>query len=314
MDSLIYSLNATMPVFFVMAAAWVLRRIGMLDDHFIQVVNRFNFRVTLPILLFREISSMNFTEMFDPVFMLYCFLATAASMALIWLFSKWYIKDRSMMGAFIQSSFRGSAAVLGVAFVQNIYGSAGMIPLMIVSCVPLYNVFAVVVLSIYSSQQVDGKAQLKKTLKGIATNPIILGILIGLPFSVFSISIPTVLDKTLANFAAMSTPLALVAIGGAFDWSKALKKAGPTLVSGLIKLVLQPLIFLPIGVALGLRDQALVAALIMLGSPTTPSCYIMAENMGNDGVLATGTIVFTTLFSAVTITGGLFLLRSLGLV
>ncbi|MGI6030025.1 MAG: AEC family transporter [Eubacteriales bacterium] len=313
MDSLIYSLNATLPVFLVMAIAWGLQKLGMFTEDFITVVNRFNFRVTLPILLFREISEMDFASLMDPRFMLFCFFGTAACMAVIWLFSLWYVKDRCMLGSFIQSSYRGSAAVLGVAFVQNIYGSAGMVPLMIISCVPLYNVFAVIVLTLYSNKQVDGRAQMKKALWGIVTNPIILGILAGLPFSIWSLSLPPIVEKTMANFAAMSTPLALVAIGASFTWSKALKKAAPTIVSGCIKLVAQPLLLLPVAVALGFRGQALVAILIMLGSPTTPSCYIMAENMGNDSVLASGTIVFTTLFSAVTITTFLFVMHSMGL-
>ena len=74
-----------------------------------------------------------------------------------------------------------------------------------------------------------------------------------------------------------------------------------------------PALFLPAAVLLGFRDAQLMAILIMLGSPSTPSGYIMAKNMGNDHVLANGIIVLTTLFAAVTITGWIFLLRSLAL-
>ena len=95
-------------------------------------------------------------------------------------------------------------------------------------------------------------------------------------------------------------------------WYK-VKKAKPTVCAVLIKLVALPALFLPLAVALGFRDAQLMAILIMLGSPSTPSGYIMAKQMGNDDVLANGIIVLTTLLAAVTITLWIFLLRSFGL-
>ena len=77
-----------------------------------------------------------------------------------------------------------------------------------------------------------------------------------------------------------------------------------------IKLIALPLIFLPIAVKMGFRREALVAIIIMLGSPTTVTCYIMAKNMGNDGVLASGIVVVTTLLSSVTLTFIIFLLKT----
>lgn len=120
------------------------------------------------------------------------------------------------------------------------------------------------------------------------------------------------LDKTLASFADMSTPIALVAIGAGFEGGKALARLKPTLAAALIKLAVQPAVFLPIAIALGFRGQELVALLIMLGAPTTVSSYIMAKNMGNDGVLASSIIVATTVLSSITVTAWIFLLRSAG--
>ena len=74
------------------------------------------------------------------------------------------------------------------------------------------------------------------------------------------------------------------------------------------------MIFLPAAIALGFREEELVAILVMLGSATTVSCYVMARNMGHEGVLTSSTVMLTTLFSAFTLTGWLFLLRSLGLI
>ena len=67
--------------------------------------------------------------------------------SLVWIFTELLMKDDTQKGAFIQGSCRSSAAILGMAFVQNMYSDTGMAPLMIVAAVPLFNIFAVVVLT-----------------------------------------------------------------------------------------------------------------------------------------------------------------------
>lgn len=314
MESLMYSLNATVPVFAVIVIGYILKQIGMLNDNFIEVANKFNFKVTLPILLLTDIGSTNIVKNFDGRFVLFCAVVTSICFWTIWLITKKVMKDSTMTGAFVQAAFRGSAAVLGIAFVQNIYGNAGMAPMMIIGTVPFYNIYSVIVLTFEGENNTKGKDNIKKACINIIKNPIIIGILLGMVISLFNIKFPKMIDKTLQNFAAMASPLALVAIGAGFEGKKALAKIRPTMIASLIKLVVQPAIFLPLAVYFGFRNQALVALIIMLGSPTTASCYIMAKNMNNDGVLTSSIIVATTLFSAITLTMWIFILKSLGLI
>ena len=81
-----------------------------------------------------------------------------------------------------------------------------------------------------------------------------------------------------------------------------------------MKLLLWPIIFLPIAAYMGFTSEKLVGILVMLGSPTTVSCYIMSKNMGHEGVLSSSVVMLTTLFSAFTLTGWLYLLKSLSLI
>ncbi len=315
MSNLIYSLNATVPVFVVMLAGWFLRQRRVLNANFVNVADRFNFKITLPILLFRDIAAMDIMKDFELKFFLYCMIATALCFGIIWVFAELLIKDKSMIGSFVQGSFRGSMAVLGIAFIQNIYGNAGLVPLMIVAAVPLYNIFSVIVLTIRGSDNKEkGKDQIKSAFLGICTNPIILAILAGFPFALFDIGIPGIVLKSLNNFASMATPLALIAIGAGFELHKALGKINIAMAAAIVKLILQPVVFLPIAMILGFRDQAMVTLLIMLGAPSTPTCYIMAKNMGNDSVLASGIVVLSMLISPITITVWIFVLKSLALI
>ncbi len=315
MENLIFSLNATIPIFLVMVLGYIFKQIKLLDDSFVKTLNSFNFKVTLPALLLADIAEADFYAVWDTKFVLFCFGVTILCICVIVALSAVFIKDKSIKGEFMQASYRGSAAVLGVAFIQNIYGSSSIAPLMILATVPLYNVVAVIILSFTSPQSTGfDKAGLKKSIKGIATNPIILGIFIGMLISVSRIELPFIINKTLHSLAQLATPLALIGLGAGFEGRKALAKIKPTIISTLIKLFVMPAIFLPVAAYMGFRNEKMVAILIMLGAPTTVSCYIMSKNMGHEGVLSSSCVVATTFLSSVFITLWLYLLKSYGMI
>lgn len=315
MSDFLFSINVTFPIFLVMVIGWVLHQIGMLDEHFVTVANRFNFKVTLPFMLFRDIASVDIWEVFDLKFVLFCAIVSTICFWSIWGLTKVLLKDKSMRGAFVQASFRSSAAVMGLAFISNIYGSSAMGPLMIIGAVPLYNIYSVIVLTFEAQEEVEnGGGKIREAIVNIAKNPIILSIFAGLIVAMLGIHFPMLVDKTINMVAQLATPLALIVLGAGFEGRKALAKIRPTLWASAIKLFFQPLVFLPVAALLGYSGEKLIAILIMLASPTTPSCYIMAKNMNNDGVLTASVIVSTTLLAAFTLTFWIFLLRSFGLI
>ena len=314
MDNLIFSLNATLPIFFTMLLGSFFKRVGLIDEAFSAKMNKFAFAVALPALLFQDISAVDIRKSWNGGFVLFCFIATFLSITGVTVLSFFVVK-REDRGEFVQGAYRSSAAILGIAFIQNIYGTSGMAPLMIIGTVPLYNAFAVIVLSLLKpGQRKMDKALLQKTLKGIVTNPIILGIAAGFVWAILKIPQPEILQKTVKNMAVLATPLGLMAMGASFEGKKALGKLKPTLIASALKLVVLAAIFLPLAVRLGYRESELVAILVMLGSATTVSSFVMARNMGHEGVLTSSIVMVTTLCSAFTLTGWLFLLKTLGLV
>lgn len=314
MENFIYSINVTMPIFLVMVIGYILKQIGMLNDNFVTVANKFNFKVTLPFMLFKDIAGVDIKAVFDIKYVLFCAIVSTICFWVVWGTAKLLVRDKTIRGAFVQSSFRGSAAVMGLAFIQNIYGSSAMGPLMIVSAVPLYNIFSVIVLTFEANDStgIDKKAKIRQAGINICKNPIILSILAGLIVGLLGIQFPTLVNKTVSNVAQMATPLALITIGAGFEGRKALAKIAPTMAASMIKLVLQPLVFLPVAAWMGFSGEKMIAILIMLASPTTPSCYIMAKSMNNDEVLTASVIVTTTLMAVFTLTGWIFLLKTLG--
>lgn len=310
-ENLIFSLNSTLPVFLVMVLGWGLGKSGFLPKDFCAAADRLVFKVTLPVMLFCDMSSVDLLHGFDAKFVLFCFAATAAAILIIWGLARCFMRDKTQVGELVQASYRSSAAIMGVAFIQNIYGTSGMAPLMILGSVPLFNIFAVLILTLESPQR-KGSVPPAVLLRSVLTNPILDGIVLGTLYSLLPFELPALVQKTLSSLSSLTTPLALLSIGAAFEGAKAIQKLAPTLLAAAAKLVILVLVFIPAAIRLGFRDQQLVALLIMLGSPTTPSSYVMAKNMGHEGVLTASCIAATTLLSALTLTLWIFLLRSGG--
>ncbi|MDE6092656.1 MAG: AEC family transporter [Ruminococcus sp.] len=313
-ENLIFSLNATVPVFMMMIFGWFVRKVNLLDDHSTAQINKFVFRTLLPALLFMDLSTADFRTVWDTEFVVFCITATLISVGIALIYSLIH-KDKSERGEIIQASYRSSAAILGIAFVKNIYGEAAMAALMIVGTVPIYNIIAVVALSLTSPDKDNNKSRKNlflNTLKGIVTNPIILGIAVGIVWSLLKIPQPVILSKSVSYLANMATPLSLIALGASFRVEDAKGKLPVTLGIVFIKLVLFCAVFLPVAVKLGFRGEKLIAILVMLGSATTGSCFVMSKNFGHKGTITAFAVMLTTLCSAFTLTTWLFILKSLG--
>lgn len=314
MSNLLFCLNATMPIFLMMVVGYVLKKIKFVDEKSVSVMNKLVFRVFLPALLFIDLATQDFSAIWDTKFVVFCFVGTLICIGFAALESLLF-KNKDDRGEFIQASYRSAAATLGIAFMSNIYDNVAMVALMIIGSVPLYNVTAVVILSLTTPERdkVTGKKALAvKTLKSIVTNPIIISVFAGLLWSELSLPKPEIMFRSLTYLGNVASPLALIVLGACFEIKDIKEKFVPTFAAIVNKLIVFSLIFIPIGIYLGYRDEKLVALLIMLGSATTSSSFIMARNMGHEGKISSGSVMLTTLFSSFTLTVWLYVLKVMG--
>ena len=314
-ENLSFSLNATMPVFLMMVLGYLLhQKTRLLNDSFAGYLNTFVFRVALPVQLFQNLSQSDFHTVWDSKAVLFCFLVSLASILLMLALSR-LLRDKSIRAEFVQAGYRGSQALLGAALMQNIYGETGPLALILIGAVPLYNVAAVVLLTLMTP---DGghldRRTLGKTFRGIITNPIILGIAAGLLWSLMKVPQPVIMKRAISSLAATATPMGLIALGASIDPRKAVGCWKPALVCSLFKLVIFAALFLLTAVWLGWRGEVLVAMLVMLASPATVSCFSMARSMGHEGTLSSSAVMLTTVCSAFSFTGWLYLLKTLALI
>ncbi len=313
---LVFSLNATMPVFLLMALGIILRRVGIVDATFASRLNTFVFCVALPVLLFRDISSVDLAQEWDARFVFDCALITLATIVFACAASV-FVKGRATRGEFIQGAYRSSVAILGVALMQSIYGSSQAAAMMIIGVAPLYNAAAVAILAVCAedsqAKRKGARAMFLGIARDIVTNPIVVGIAAGLLWAVLRLPMPEAAGKAVDAVAGLATPLGLVAMGAMADFRRMREEARSSLGASAIKLFGLCAAFLPVCVALGYRGEELMALLFMLGSATTVSSFVMARNMGYEGVLSSAVVMITTLGSVFSLTAWIYLLRCLGL-
>lgn len=313
---LVFSLNATMPVFLLMVLGIILRRVGIVDATFASRLNTFVFCVALPVLLFRDISSVDLAQEWDARFVFDCALITLATIVFACAASV-FVKGRATRGEFIQGAYRSSVAILGVALMQSIYGSSQAAAMMIIGVVPLYNAAAVAILAVCAedsqAKRKGARAMFLGIARDIVTNPIIVGIAAGLLWAVLRLPMPEAAGKAVDAVAGLATPLGLVAMGAMADFRRMREEARSSLGASATKLFGLCAAFLPVCVALGYRGEELMALLFMLGSATTVSSFVMARNMGYEGVVSSAVVMITTLGSVFSLTAWIYLLRCLGL-
>ena len=191
-----------------------------------------------------------------------------------------------------------------------------MASLMLIGNVPFNNILAVIILLFMKpdGEKKDAGNLAKGTVKGILTNPIILGIAGGMLLSVCHVPQVPIVSKTVHNLTCLATPLGLMAMGGSFEGKKAAGQIRPALGATFLRLVGIAMIALPLAALCGFRNEQMVGALVVAGSSSAVSCFIMAKNMGHEGTLTSSVVMLTTLGSAFTMTAWLYVLRSFGLV
>lgn len=312
MDNLLFSLNAILPVFLVVLAGIPLRRKGIINDNFISVSAKFVFKLALPAFIFRSIFRTDFKAIFNPRLLLYVFLSTLALCAVTHFLTLIFIKSPGTRGAFTQGVFRSNYALIGMPLIFNLFGQEAFDKSVIGVAIvmPLYNILAVIILSVNS----ESKTNTKKIIRDILTNPIIWGVLIGLVFSLFKIGLPKAVYKALDYLSDTAIPLALLNIGGQLSFTSLKSNLKHGIAATILKIAVAPFLFTLLAYFLGFRGDELGIILIVFGAPTAVSSYIMARGMNCNPGLAGEIVLLTTMGSAFTIFIGVTVLQFMALI
>jgi len=313
-ENIIFTGNVVAPVFLLIALGYFVKRINVINENFVDVTSKFVFTVSLPALVFINIAEIDLSTVIDFNQIIYIYAATIVTFFLIWILSIPFIKEAKNLSVFVQGAYRSNYAIVGFAIISKLFGDSalGKASIVLAFALPLYNILAVIILTVPFRK--ERKLNLKRTLIEIILNPLIVAVIVGLPFSYFKIEIPSVINSTLGFLAELALPLALVGIGGSLNLQNIKKASGLAFTSSAIKVVLIPLILTAGGYYFGYRGIDLGVMFILFACPTAIVSFIMAEAMGANSKLAGNIVLISTIASVFTIAAGIVILKELSLI
>lgn len=307
MENLIVSVNVVLPLFISISLGYFLSRIKLFDDHSLLVLNNVVFRVFLPILLFMNIYNTDIGTAINVKLLAFAVVAITVLFLIGLIVVPLIEKDPKRRGVLMQAVFRSNFVFFGIPITLSLAGEQGLgsIAVLVAVVVPMFNILAVVSLQMY----VSGKINIKKALIGVCKNPLIIGSTLGIIALLLKIPFPSVVLNTANDISKMATPLALILLGGTFKFSSVRKGLLPLTYGVLFKLIITPLIFVPLSILMGFRGTELVGLMVLFAAPMAVSSFTMSQQMGSDGDLASQMVVFTSGFSIITVFLWVFALK-----
>ncbi|MDW7678989.1 MAG: AEC family transporter, partial [bacterium] len=203
-------------------------------------------------------------------------------------------------------------AIVGFSIVLNMFGSnaLSLAAILLAFIMPVYNVLAVVALTAPLNRERHLGAL--KTLFMIIKNPLILALMVALPFSLSRVNVPEALSVAVTYLAKMTLPLALIGIGGSLNFASVKKDWRLALVATILRLIVFPAALTYGAICLGYRGESLGVIFVLFATPTAIASFIMAKAMNSNAELAGNIVLLTTLGSVVTMSLGIFIIRTLG--
>jgi predicted permease len=312
LKELLISFEIVVPIFLLIALGYFLKRIKLMSDDITTALNKLVFNVFFPVMIFNSLYKSSFTQAFNAQVIIY----TVAYLAIVFLLAMLIVprveKQDTKRSVLMQGWYRAFTLLFGYPILMDLYGESGiaLLAIVVAIAVPIRNVMGVVTLELYGQD----KSNAKKMLKNIALNPLIISSILGLIAMTIDFKMPQVIAKPLSDVAKIGAPIALISLGAFFKFSRLRKNIKQIIIGVGGRLIVLPIIFMAAAIMLGFRGVELVVILAVVCVPTGTATFVMSQQMGGDGELASQLIVIGTLVSAVTIFVWIFVLKQLALI
>ena len=316
---LLTAVNAVVPIVLLIALGYWLKKQKFLDGNFLKTANWLVFHVCLPAMLFVNVYSIESITNVRWDVIGYCVIVITVLFIAGWGIGVVSTKERMRIGAIWQCTFRSNFAIIGLPLAQSLGGDEGAAMAAVLSAftIPFFNIYSIAALSVYTGK----RKSVWEITKSIFSNPLTIGVIAGIGALLLRAGQLAVFDKlvfslerdipfafkALTNLKAITSPLALIVLGGQSEFSAVRGMLKEITVATTARIVFAPVVALSGALVLsnlgmmpcGNGDIAAIIALF--GSPVAVSSAIMAANMDCDKQLATQLVVWTSVLSVATI-------------
>lgn len=307
MENLLLGVNIIFPVFFVIVLGYFAKNRGYIDDHFVSKATWMVFYMALPLKLFFDIRNTS-VHVLPMDYILYILLGTTLFFGGVWLVAQFFIPDKKKLSALVHCSFRSNFVYIGLPILEGILEKPSMeiIIIIIAFGLTLFNILGTIILTFYTE---DGEIHLVDFLKKIIKNPMIIAILLGALFNRWNIPIYSGIENGCLLIGRMATPLSLILIGGSLHFDRLRSDFKLILTGALLKVVLMPLLLVPVGILLNFGRIELITAYVFFASPCAVNAFVMTKQLGSDGDLAGKIVTMSFALSIFTYPIGIALLH-----
>jgi predicted permease len=317
MSDFLFSINVVLPLFLLIATGYILKQLRFVSESFLSEANNFVFKFPLPLMLFQNIRNTfdgSLITLFNTRLILSAFTGIIIVILVLLIIIPLFEKRRATAGSLIQGIFRSNFIIYGLPLATSMYGNDAIIPvsMLLGMVIPVYNVAAVVILTVFSETKSVSAIPYLTIIKNIFKNPLILACIAGFIAGTLNIRFPVFIEKPADEISKIATPLALMVMGGLFKFRGLMNNFLTVFLASLSKLIIIPLIAMTVFVYMGFRGLELATLLCLFATPTAVASFIMAENMGCDGEISAHIVVLSTALSAITIFLFIFALKSMG--
>jgi len=314
MENLILSIEIVFPTIGIMMFGWFLNRLGCFSRDFVKGGTWFSFNIAVPMSIFMSLQGRDLNAFFNVKLVLYMVLGlVCSSMLLTWIVPR-FVEDKPKAAAMAQGMFRANFSVQGLPMLTKTYGAENIAPGAVTFpfLVVANNVLGTLMYVLLIPEQ--GGGAVKKALKKLIKNPLIIGSAAGVLAAVLKLPLAGVVLDTVNQIGRIGTPLILVCLGAEIDFGNLRRNLRYTLPTTFVRLVVVPGLLTLVGALLGFRGIELGTIYLFNASCTVVAGYVIAAAMGGDTAIAAESLGLTALFSSVTVTLGLTILLHFGLI
>jgi hypothetical protein len=315
MENLLFALNVVSPIFILLAIGALSKSVGWVKADTLNDLNRFIFRLPLPLMLFFNIYNMNRDATFegDTITLIFLIIGvfTAVVVFLSIILNKTTNLSNPQKGSLVQAWFRGNTIIFGLPLATSLYGENGLgiVSIIIITAIASSNVLAVILLELYQGKNINPLALIKSILK----NPLLIAAFLGFIIFFSGLRLPSIIDKPLTQLSKTATPLAFIVLGGTLEISKMGKNLKLILFGSFGRLIATPLIIILLGLAIGLRGNYIGSIIATMATPVAVVSYTMSKEMGGDAELSGQLVVVSTFLSVMTLFFLIFIAKTTGI-
>jgi predicted permease len=292
------------PVFAIALLGYILTYKGIFGIRDIEGISRFVFTIAIPVMLFNSMAKIDLPEQLNWAFLLSYYLVAILIFGLgMWISKRLFNYSPQEQSVFGMGSSYSNAVLIGLPLISAGLGDKALLPVFML--ISIHSAILFFMVTLFAERNGgDGRsilAIIRQTITSLATNPIIIGLVLGLVVNLFSITVPKPINTTIEIVSKAALPSALFVLGASLTAYKLAGHFSEAWTIVVLKLLLQPFLVWLLAFFIFQVDPLWGAvAVIMAAMPVGINVYMFAQKYQVCIPSVSSAIVISTSLSVLT--------------